>query len=124
MKTPLKTYTEVKDELSKFGEPPPGYVRVFRGQTRDHGCMLPSGLRPGAIRRDPVWDYCVTQFAMERFGAANLGSLSEHEIVAIAQHYGVGSPFLDVTRSLDVALWFALHQIRYERGDHFGWMTR
>ena len=34
---------------------------------------------------------------------------------ALAQHYGPGSPFLDVTHSLDIALWFALHTL--ERHD-------
>lgn len=118
MKAPIKTYSELKEELSRLGEPPPGYVRVFRGQTEEHGSMLPSGLRPGA-KRDAVWDYCATQFARERFGVANRGAFSEQDTVAIAQHYGVGSPFLDVTRCLDVALWFALHKSRYDRADHW-----
>jgi hypothetical protein len=31
---------------------------------------------------------------------------------AVAQHYGPGSSYLDVTYSLDVALWFALHEYK------------
>jgi len=33
-------------------------------------------------------------------------------IEAIAQHYGSGSRFLNVTTHVDIALWFALHQAK------------
>jgi len=70
---------------------------------------------PGAARRDPVWHYWSALASRELLGAPDPLASSEAEAVwieAIAQHYGPGSTFLDVTRSLDVALWFALHEPR------------
>ncbi len=69
----------------------------------------------GALGRDPVWHYWSALASRELLAAQDRAAFSEEEAVwieAIAQHYGPGSPFPDVTRSLDVALWFALHEAR------------
>jgi FRG domain len=115
LKVPITTYRHLREHLSKLGDPPTGYVRVYRGQTKDYGSLLPSGLRSGTARRDPVWHYWSALASRELLGAPDRLVSSEAEAVwieAIAQHYGPGSTFLDVTRSLDVALWFALHEPR------------
>jgi hypothetical protein len=111
LKDPITTYRQLREHLSDLGNPPRGYVRVYRGQTKDHGTMLPSGLRAGGARRDPVWHYWSALASRELLGAPDQLVSSADEAVwieAIAQHYGPGSNFLDVTHSLDVALWFAL----------------
>jgi hypothetical protein len=115
---PLRTYRELRDEIAKLGEPSPGYVRAYRGQTKDFDSMLPTSLRPGAARRNTVWDYCTTAFARELLAPSDPAALSEEDTIAIAQHYGPGTRFLDVTRSLDAALWFALHHACALSADH------
>lgn len=92
-----------------------GYRRVFRGQGRDYGSLLPTGLRPAFVGNDRK----LRQYAMiaapglcRSMGAAGP---SDVELwltwaYAIAQHYGPGTTFLDVTTSMEVALWFALSQ--------------
>jgi hypothetical protein len=121
LKVPITTYRQLREHLSDLGNPPTGYVRVYRGQTKDHGSMLPSGLRAGGARRDPVWHYWSALASRELLGAPDQLVSSADEAVwieAIAQHYGPGSNFLDVTHSLDVALWFALHEARPVSASH------
>jgi len=78
--TPIRTYGELRDEIAKLEEPRPGYVRVYRGQTRDYATMLPTSLRPGGPRRDAIWHYCAMLFARE-LSAANKAAFSEDEAV-------------------------------------------
>ena len=121
MKVPITTYDQLREHLSSLGDPPTDCVRVYRGQTKDYGSMLPSGLRPGAARRDPVWHYWSALACRELLAPSSRIVPSEDEAVwieAIAQHYGPGSNFLDVTRSLDVALWFAFHEVRSVSASH------
>lgn len=121
MNVPINTYRELSEYLSNLGAPRSGYVRVYRGQTKDYMSILPTGLRPGAARRDPVWRYWSALASRELLSPEDRAVPSEEEAVwveAIAQHYGPGSTFLDVTRSLDVALWFALHESRPISASH------
>jgi TPR repeat protein len=113
-----RSFARLQD-LEAFLEslPPPkeGHVRVFRGQRRNYGSLIPAGLRPGAP--DPrylgVLAAAVTRYLLDVLRIdhpeINDAPLANIWIWAITQHYGTGSPYLDVTRSLDVALWFALH---------------
>ena len=81
--------------------------------------VLPTGLRPGGAERDPSWRYFA--MAVSRELSTENGPSPEDDYVwieAIAQHYGPGSPFLDVTKSLDVAAWFVLHERRPILADH------
>ena len=121
MSRPISTYVELVAELAKLEVPRPGHVRVFRGQTKNYPTMLPSGVRK-QIRDEAVWHSYAVALRKElltdwhnksQLLDARILNFSEKEAVwisAIAQHYGPGSNFLDVTRSLDVALWFALHK--------------
>jgi hypothetical protein len=114
-----RTYVEVGEELSKLGRPPPGRVRVYRGQTNDFGVMLPTGLRAGAKERDPIWHYCAMAFGRELSPRTSTASDDDSLwMAAIAQHYGPGSRLLDVTRSIDIALWFGLHERRPVSAEH------
>ena len=120
MSRPVNTYTELLSEIGKLEAPRPGCVRVFRGQTKNYPTMLPSGLRTH-LRNEAVWHSYAIALARDLLAARDDRSQPLHGkilthgdkeavyINAVAQHYGPGSNFLDVTRSLDVALWFALH---------------
>lgn len=86
----------------------------FCGQNRDFGVMLPTGLRGKRMPGDAIWNCYSWHLGID---------LKRHEpeceidddvlnfcVRAMAQHYGPGSEFLDVTRSKGVALWFALNE--------------
>ena len=64
MKTSFASYHELTEELAKLPKPAPGLVRVYRGQTKDFGVMLPTGLRAKADARDPIWQYCAMAIAL------------------------------------------------------------
>jgi hypothetical protein len=112
----VRSHPELLERLAALPPPAPGHVRVFRGQTKDFGNLVPSGLR----RAEPfaaIWNV---------YSRLVLTGWPEHRIVekatvpemqvlglwlkALAQHYGPGSHFLDVTHDLGTALWFALHR--------------
>jgi hypothetical protein len=124
----ISTYADLLGEIERLEAPHPGRVRVFRGQTKDYGRMLPSGLRR-PLRNEFVWHYYAMLLARELLATHNEKSQPwdakmltfwDKEAVwikALAQHYGPGSIFLDVTRSLDVAVWFALHSAERVKAD-------
>jgi hypothetical protein len=95
----------------------PGHVRVYRGQTKKYPQVTPSGLREAGLYRGYIWR-SYTQAIL--FGIPDAAPqnretpLSSIWIEAIAQHYGSGSKFLDVTTNLDTAAWFALHEAHTE----------
>jgi len=82
-------------------------------------------IRVTAASRDALYDYDHAHFALKRFLEDELlrrdaalmdkwieASISpdcrlDLAILALAQHYGLPSHGLDVTRSVDIALWFA-----------------
>lgn len=119
MNRPVRTFSELIDRLAKLREPQPGYTRVYRGQVSDFAAMLPTGMRPGAKQRDRIWHYYAMavgrELSLPRTGPSDDASVW---IEAIAQHYGPGSPLLDVTRSVYVALWFALHALSPVSAEH------
>jgi hypothetical protein len=112
----LTDYQQLVAAIQELPAPASGYVRVFRGQTRHHEKMLPSGLR----RPRGVDDALFAMYANSL--AADITHFSDQpEVIddielwlvwlkALAQHYGPGSRYLDVTMSIEVALWFALHE--------------
>lgn len=102
--------------------PPPAAdrVRVYRGQTANYPAMLPSACRPNAPFTGRLWDIALLN-VREAAGSADAAEDSTARSMAtlmnlgvwfkvLAQHYGPGSPYLDVTTSPDVALWFALNE--------------
>ena len=118
MPNTLSTYQDLVAAVAALPAPPPGTVRVFRGQTKDYEKLTPSGLRKPP-RNQAIW------FAYSGMLYSSLlpdlieqtDGLSAEAIQAlglwfsaVAQHYGPGSDFLDVTHSLDAALWFALNK--------------
>ena len=113
----IADYQNLRRFLLGLGPPPPDHVRVFRGQTRDFGRMLPSGLRGTPLRSEAIFRSYTALLASELMSPeGDEGRVDAEAYVvwtqAIAQHYGPGSHYLDVTTSVDVALWFALHEVR------------
>ena len=115
----LITRADIDQWLASLLTPAEGYVRVYRGQSRDHGSLIPS-----AYRRDERDDRLLRIFVQQQASSLMKESEEQHGDLqswfvwtrAIAQHYGVGSEFLDVTTDIDVALWFALHETRVVQG--------
>jgi len=115
MTQPLTGIGQLLTRISALPSPPAGCVRVFRGQTRDYGVMRPSSLRPGKPRWNRLWDMTLTPLVNSLSGTVSNDLALEnwaYWFKVLAQHYGPASPFVDVTTSIDVALWFALHESR------------
>lgn len=113
---PITTYSSLLARLKVLPSPPPNTVRVYRGQTNDYPQMMPSGLRQ-AIRNRKIWLAYSSHLHADllpeaiRAGDATIEMLQAFGVwlQAVAQHYGPGSEFVDVTYSIEVALWFALN---------------
>jgi hypothetical protein len=110
-----ETYSDLAEEVFRLPRPEPDKVRVFRGQTEDYGRMLPTRFRKSREIDVDLW-YAYAAFLASELREQRNESASTDAmdlllwVRAIGQHYGPGSEFLDVTRSLDIALWFALHE--------------
>jgi hypothetical protein len=125
----VASYSELKAALKTLPNVEAGKVRVFRGQTCDYPTLLPRALRPAkggqAIQKQVVW-LCYSQILyhsllpefLQKSGETTMEMLQAFGlwVHAVAQHYGPGSDFLDVTHSVEVALWFALHEIQTHHG--------
>ena len=123
MPTPVirtaQSFSELVEILKKLPEPADGCVRVYRGQTREYldkngdPKLLPALYRRGGQHMyDPSWLGTMTLFVAQKalsvigvdYASAQLWA------PALVQHYGPGSHYLDVTRDIEVALWFSLHK--------------
>jgi FRG domain len=129
---------ELRSYIDSLPPPPKGYVRIFRGQNRKYvdptgkHLLLASAHRPGKSYPERyAWNIYVNSLAQSlEFDEARKLSCREEAtryleenkarsigtwtfwLNALSQHYGPGTHFLDVTRSLDIALWFASHKIK------------
>ena len=119
MTDPLRRYEDVLAAIAELPATPAGHVRVFRGQTKDYPAILPSGLRR-SIRKQAIWRAYAQNLYTDFVPEAEPGHpVSEATLQAsglwleaVAQHYGAGSNFVDVTHSVEIALWFALHELK------------
>lgn len=130
------SYAALRKAIGQLRPRTAGSKLVFRGQTQVRGGMLlPSIHRRGAsdyIRtEDGVWDKVVTKHLLTKVHAylewkksrpagrsrhaeaseptSSAGGTLQSHLRQTFQHYGGRSPYLDVTSSLNVALWFAHH---------------
>jgi hypothetical protein len=111
----ISEYSELLAEVEDLPKPPAGTVRVFRGQTRDYP-LCPSGLRR-PLRAMSIWNSYAAHLYSTLKPNPNTSDLSIQDLLAhglwfkaLAQQYGPGSDFLDVSYSIDIALWFALNK--------------
>jgi|CZKJ01.1.fsa_nt_gi hypothetical protein len=111
---PLQDYASVLQAIRSLPTPAPGRVRVFRGQTEDHPKMLASAFRPKAkMLNSSLFNLSTRVVAQDLLRQIDTNlelDMMMFWLEAVAQHYGPGSSYLDVTHSLEVALWFALHE--------------
>lgn len=116
MAAPVTDLAALNAHLASLPPPGAGLVRVYRGQPVHYPKMLASGFRPGATEWERLWGFALKPFAENLIGRKISDSVLEYIsytanwFKAVAQHYGPGSRLLDVTKSIEVALWFALHQ--------------
>jgi hypothetical protein len=109
----VRTYVELQGRIATLPPPAEGLVRVFRGQSHDYP-LKPSGRRRKVPRAD-IWSHYLRRLVMylEKQGVhEDLDREFQLWIVwlqALAQHYGAGSNYLDVTHDLGIATWFAFH---------------
>ena len=116
----FEDYTSLRRRLKALPRPKSGLKRVFRGQWRGHGQLRPSAHRGAAMPAELWYSYGrrVAEALLEQ-SPTDADWLRQNDSERLAsivatdaalQHYGAGSPYLDVTHSLPIALWFALHK--------------
>lgn len=124
----VTSYAELRDRIARLQRSDP--FLVFRGQTRlRKGAITSSLARAGdddsthrtwmiaiiEMLGDKIREYLEWMSSRGDGRDATPGApASEHRgdsyYQALLQHYGAPSAFVDVTQSLDVALWFGHHQ--------------
>lgn len=113
----IKSFEELQQYIDDLPSIAKGYVRLFRGQNEDYGTILASAHRGSVIEGRVQWDqYC---FVLAKYLLAKEGNTSYDDVNllsywvrVLSQHYGPGTEFLDVTKSIEVATWFALNKIK------------
>ncbi len=114
MTNQLNSKQEISDYLDALPPVASGCRRVLRGQARLYESILPSEYRPSAARH-PRKRLLKVAAKLIVDDLRDVQNDSPEDFVLwtelIAQQYSLGSPFLDVTTDLDVALWFALNSL-------------
>jgi hypothetical protein len=110
----VRTYRELQIRVEALPPPKPGYIRVYRGQDQNYPLVPSARRRP--VPRDGIWTHYVRRIISSLEGSRRSGH-ADYEIElgilwlqALAQHYGAGSNYLDVTHDLGIATWFAFHK--------------
>src|SRR5471032_204027 len=116
-----QSFSELAKFLGEMPEPKSGHIRVYRGQTKGH---LDKSGRPSLVPTlhrktgghwyDPRWLATMSLFVARRV-LPQVGidyAVAQLWAPALVQHYGPGSHYLDVTRDIEVALWFAMNVYR------------
>lgn len=112
---PLTSLAALQDAVRSLPPVPPGKVRVFRGQTADYPSITPAAYR-NHLQLMAIWQI-YSRFLLEDITRHVFdGAMSDDEfrvwtiwLEAVAQHYGSGSQYLDVSYNVESAAWFALH---------------
>lgn len=124
MRNPINDLEHLKRLIQDLPPPTPGYKRVFRGQTNNFPEMLSSTCRPDATTKGFLWKLALTKIKEIHEHHQNSTESAMNYIMnfstwfeALIQHYGPGSPYLDITSSIEVALWFALNEVKITMQD-------
>lgn len=127
---PIQELAQLERVLQSLPPPKPGYLRVYRGQTTNFDKMLPSACRPNATSKGFLWKLAMmnikeTHNTQEDNNSSALDTIMNFStwFEVLVQHYGPGSPYLDVTFSIEVALWFALNKVESTMQEYFIFMT-
>jgi len=112
----VANYAELQERIDALPPPAPGLVRVFRGQDQNYP-LLPSGRRRVVPRADIWAHYLRRRISFVEKMAVHDDLNIELQIwtiwlQALAQHYGAGSNYLDVTHDLGIAVWFGFHKLK------------
>lgn len=104
----LLDLTSLRNTLTSFK--PPQYL--FRGQNKDYPNVVPFIARPtlSTLERGQAYTICrrINVLSSQFYSEATPFPLDEVHLLALLQHYGWPTPFLDLTESVDVAIFFAL----------------
>src|ERR1022692_1127359 len=133
----VTSYRQLLDEIKKLPPPAEGTVRLFRGQTKDYSAILSSLGR--TLRTRPAGEWFETRIKQlyikagllsvvgELLRLPQLGPIDIQVSVAnyvladaLGQHYGYQTSYVDVSPSIDVALWFATHRFEGRMDAPFG----
>ena len=130
-------YRQLLAAIAALPPPSEGAVRVFRGQTKDYGTLLSS---MGRIRRtrpaSEAFDVSIRHWFIKsglltlvsdllqakRLSAIDVEVSPSHFVLAEAliQHYGYQTTYIDITPSIEVALWFATHKFEGKMDSPYG----
>ncbi|MGZ5651600.1 MAG: FRG domain-containing protein, partial [Usitatibacter sp.] len=131
----VRSYAELQEKLGRIREAYPEALLVFRGQTEFHeGRLAPSMARKNAREGERLLWIAALEENL-RYGGPDPAALIERQLMesvgiepgpadprtlfwqqvdvagpagqAVLQHYGARTHFIDVSTSLEVALWFA-----------------
>jgi hypothetical protein len=108
----VKRRSELDQLIASLPGVKSGFKRVFRGQAEVFDALLASAHRPGRApdtRRQVL--KTIAQTLLNEFRGSEAIHPYDYALWTelIAQQYSNGSPYLDVTSRLDVAIWFALN---------------
>lgn len=115
----VASYEELEERVVALPPPAAGAVRVFRGQSRDYA-LVPSGNRR-KVPRSAIWAHYSRRMIMSVQREGVYEDIEQEFqlwlvwLQALAQHYGAGSRYLDVTHDLGIAIWFAFHKSRQRK---------
>ena len=97
---------------------------LYRGQTKDHGSLVPSGAREGkkAISASVIDNICKDQLLYKFFqlSNSNIDGWKEYQkviIESVIQHYGGNTYCMDFVDNHWCALWFGANQ--FENGHYY-----
>src|SRR5438034_8972755 len=110
---PINSLAALQNAIAALPPVPPGKTRVFRGQTADYETIVPAAYR-NRLERSAIWQVYSRDLLSDITRKAFTGEMDVQEfqnytiwLDAVAQHYGSGSRYLDVSRSIEPAAWFA-----------------
>jgi len=115
----IDTLSELRQVIDSLPPPQEGFCRVFRGQHTNYGKIISAAHRPSHNKDlNLLWEsYCkkiTLRLLKNEFqqpdNSVNLEFLQA--IKVLSQHYGPGTQYLDMTNSLEIALWFAFNEIK------------
>jgi hypothetical protein len=103
---PVQTWPEIESMVQEISKQNPQSLILFRGQRRLHENIRSGRARPDArVHKDVEAGW--RSLARQMLGLAKEQN-GEAYAKAILQHYGMATHFVDLTKSIEVAAWFAM----------------